>query len=328
MSMRILVTGGAGFLGGKLVRSLLERGHLCGQKIDEICLTDRVPCADGGVLDDLRVRQHTGDLLSSIQALFSVPFDAVFHLSSAVSAECEADFSLGLRANLQTTQLLLEALGRQHEQTGVCARLFFSSSVAVFGSDAGIRMPAVIHDDTLPVPQSSYGVHKFMCEQLIADYTRKGYIQGRVARLMTVSVRPGKPNGAASSFLSGIIREPLSGLSAVCPVDPSTMVALASPENTIAGILKVMELSDAQMPGRTAINLPALTVSVAQMIQSLQDVAGRAFSSRIRYEPDAGIASLVGNWPAHFDCTRTKLLGLEPDLSFDDVIRQYIDSQA
>src|SRR5690606_15828228 len=115
-------------------------------------------------------------------------------------------------ANLQTTQGLLETVRRQQEMTGVCARLFFASSVAVFGSDAGIRMPVVIRDDTLPVPQSSYGVHKFICEQLIADYTRKGYIQGRVARLMTVSVRPGRPNGAASGFLSGIIREPLSGL--------------------------------------------------------------------------------------------------------------------
>lgn len=325
MGMRILVTGGAGFLGARLIRTLLERDVLCGKGIDEIWLTDRVACSDSLILASAKVRHHTGDLLDSLPVLLCTGFDAVFHLSSAVSAECEADFSLGLRANLLTTQALLEGLRHQAEHDGVVARLFFASSVAVFGSDAGIALPSVVTDQTLPVPQSSYGTHKFVCEQLIADYARKGFVSGRIARLMTVSVRPGQPNGAASSFLSGIVREPLAGVPAVCPVDPATMVALASPDNTIAGILRVVEVPDDGLPGRTAINLPALTVSVAQMIQSLQDVAGHRVADLIRYEVDPLIERIVGSWPAHFDCARTRSLALEPDESFDAVIRQYIE---
>jgi len=329
--MNILITGGAGFLGTQLARCLLAQGELCGQAIESLVLADRVEQADPAVGNDRRVTTHTGDLLDSLGLLFESPFDpydAVFHLAAAVSGECEEDFSLGLRANLQTTEQLLAKLREQTETHGLVARFFFASSVAVFGSEPGLPLPAVVTDSTLPVPQSSYGAQKFICEQLVADYTRKGYIDGRVARLMTVSVRPGRPNGAASSFLSGMVREPLSGESSVCPVAPETEVALASPANTIKGILTVMQASREALGGRTALNLPALTVSVAQMRQALIDLAGEQTAELIHFEPDERIARIVGGWPARFDATRAAQLGLTADASYDAVIQQYIDSLA
>jgi nucleoside-diphosphate-sugar epimerase len=245
-------------------------------------------------------------------------------MSSAVSAECETDFDLGLRSNLDVSRRLLDALRAQQGRTGVAPLLFFSSSVAVFGSDPALPLAAVVEDGTLPTPQSSYGIHKFVCEQLVADYTRKGYIDGRVARLMTVSVRPGRPNGAASSFLSGIIREPLAGVACVCPVELTTAVALSSPATTIAGILAVVEATREAFGGRTALNLPALTVTVGEMLQALEAVAGKAVASLVTVEPDPAIARIVGGWPAQFNCQRTHRFGLKPDASFKDIIEQYI----
>ena len=324
--MKLLVTGAAGFLGRELTRALLAQSQFNGQAIASIMLTDQVAVTDTVALDDRRVQVHQGDLLDSLPELFESVYDAVFHLASAVSAECEADFSLGLRANLATTEALLEHLRTQHTETGVVATLFFASSVAVFGGDAGVPLPDVITDTTLPVPQSSYGVHKFVCEQLIADYTRKGFIDGRVARLMTVSVRPGRPNGAASSFLSGIIREPLAGEPAICPVDPDTRVALASPGNTIAGILRVAQATRQELAGRTAINLPALSLSVADMLASLEDIAGPQTRALVTIEEDDAIGAVVGGWPGAFKTDRAASLGLLADASFHDIIHQYIES--
>jgi len=329
--MNILITGGSGFLGTQLARRLLAQGELCGRPIESLVLADCVEQADPAVGNDIRVTTQTGDLLESLPLLFESPFapyDAVFHLAAAVSGECEEDFSLGLRANLLTTEQLLARLRDQAQTDGRVARFFFASSVAVFGSEPGLPLPPVVTDSTLPVPQSSYGSQKFICEQLVADYTRKGYIDGRVARLMTVSVRPGRPNGAASSFLSGMVREPLAGEPSICPVAPETEVALASPANTIHGILTVMQASREALGGRTAVNLPALTVSVAQMRQALIDVAGEETAELIRFEPDERIAQIVGGWPARFDAARARQLGLSADVSYDDVIEQYIDSLA
>ncbi len=329
--MNILITGGSGFLGTHLARRLLAQGELCGRPIESVVLADRMEQADPAVGNDIRVTTQTGDLLESLPLLFESPFkpyDAVFHLAAAVSGECEEDFSLGLRANLLTTEQLLAKLHAQAETHGRAARFFFASSVAVFGSEPSLPLPAVITDSTLPIPQSSYGIQKFICEQLVADYTRKGFIDGRVARLMTVSVRPGRPNGAASGFLSGMVREPLAGEPCICPVPPETEVALASPANTIHGILTVMQASRDALGGRTAVNLPALTVSVEQMRQALIDVAGEQTAELIRFEPDERIVQIVGGWPARFDAARARQLGLSADLSYDDVIHQYIDSLA
>jgi D-erythronate 2-dehydrogenase len=197
--------------------------------------------------------------------------------------------------------------------------------VAVYGSDAALPLPAVVRDDTLPTPQSSYGIHKFIIEQLVADYTRKGYIDGRSARLMTVSVRPGKPNGAASSFLSGIIREPLAGLQADCPVSADTEVALSSPARTIDGLITVFEASRDAFGGRTALNLPALTVRVQDMLDALEALGGREARARVRFVPDAGIARIVGGWPAHIAPGRSLKLGLRADADFRAIVAQYID---
>jgi len=324
--MNILITGASGFLGTLLAREILKRGQLRGRAVGRLVLTDLVAPSHPEIKDHPQVSTCVGDLLEKMdEALSMAQYDAVFHLASAVSGECEADFGLGLRSNLDATRRLLDGLRGQQEKTGQAPMFFFSSSVAVFGSDPALPMDTVITDHTLPTPQSSYGIHKFVCEQLVADYTRKGYIDGRAARLMTVSVRPGRPNGAASSFLSGMIREPMNGQPSVCPVSLDTQVALASPRTTIAGILTVVECSREAFGGRTAINLPALTVSVGQMIEALREVAGEAVVSRIRHEPDANIARIVGGWPARFECQRTKALGLKPDASYQDIIRQFIE---
>lgn len=322
--MKILITGGAGFLGSLLARTLLQRGTLCGRPIEAVLLADLVHSRDETLLADPRVRCHAGQLLAELPALTAQPHDAVFHLASAVSGECETDFDLGLRSNLDSTRALLDACRAQSLQTGRAPLFFFSSSVAVFGSDPALPLPAVVDDRTLPTPQSSYGIHKFICEQLVADYTRKGFIDGRCARLMTVSVRPGKPNGAASSFLSGIVREPLADVDAVCPVGLDTAVALASPDNTVAGILAVAEASREQFGGRTAMNLPALTVTVREMLAALAEVGGDAVARRVRFEPDPAIERIVGAWPSRIDTQRAQRLGLKPDTDYRSVIEQYL----
>ena len=274
--MKVLITGGAGFLGTRLARTLLSRGHVSGRPLEQLVLADLVPPTTD-VASDPRVRAWPGALLDQCNALGQENFDVVFHLAAAVSAECEADLDLGLRANLDTTRALLDALRRVGKP-----RFVFSSSVAVFGGDVDLPMPRVIHDDTLPVPQTSYGIQKFICEQLIADYTRRGLIDGRSARLMTVTVRPGRPNAAASGFLSSIIREPLNGQQAVCPVPPDTVVAVASPQRAIEGLLMAAEATPDAWGSRTAVNLPGLTVRVSEMLDALEVAAGRAARERVR----------------------------------------------
>lgn len=326
--MRVLITGGAGFLGARLARTLLERGSLAGAAISQLVLADLAAPADAGLRDDPRVLVHVGDLLEQLDVLMDARYDAVFHLASAVSAECEADFELGLRSNLDSTRALLDACRRQAVMAGHAPRFVFSSSVAVYGSDPALSLPEVVDDRTLPTPQSSYGIHKFVCEQLVADYTRKGYVDGRAARLMTVSVRPGRPNGAASSFLSGIVREPLAGRPAVCPVGRDTQVALSSPATTVAGLIAVAEASRDDFGGRTALNLPALTVTVQQMLDALQAVGGDPALSLVRFEPDAQVARIVGGWPARFSSARAAHLGLTPDGDFRSIVLQYVRNHA
>lgn len=326
--MQLLITGGAGFLGARLARTLLARGQLGGQAIGQLILADQfAPPPD--LAGDARVQVMTGPLLAQCEALSTLALDGVFHLASAVSGECEADFELGLRSNLDSTRALLDALRARTEAGARPARLVFSSSVAVFGPDDAVPMPAIVDDDTLPTPQTSYGTQKLICEHLVADYTRKGYIDGRCARLMTVTVRPGRPNGAASSFFSGIIREPLAGEPSVCPVSPEVTHPVSSPSATVQGLIAVFEASREAFGGRTAMNLPALNVSVAQMLEALEKVAGPAVRARVRFERDERIAGIVARWPQGARATRATRLGLRAEASFEDIVRQYIaDCQA
>jgi len=325
--VRVVITGGFGFLGTMVARELLAASMFRGRELTELVLADRfVPRDDDAIAADPRSTVVEGDLLETIPRIFARRVDAVVHLASAVSAEAEADFDLGMTANVHSSLALLEAARHQSSEP---ATVVFSSSVAAYGSDPALPLPDVVSEATLPTPQSSYGTQKFICEQLVADYTRKGFIDGRIARLMTVAVRPGKPNAAASGFLSGIIREPMAGIATVCPVRPDLSVALASPRRTVEGLLRVAQVERGDDPGkltgRIAVNLPALTVTVAEMLDTLRQIAGDAVADLVLVEPDPAVEAIVGSWPARFDNSRAAALGLTGDASFADVVEQYRD---
>ena len=317
--MKLLITGGAGFVGARLARTLLARGTLASHRIDAIVLADQF-AAPPDLQAEPRVTALTGALLEQCAALGAERFDGVFHLASAVSGECELDFDLGMRSNLDSTRALLDAI----RHAGNKPRFVFSSSVAVFGPDPGRPLPRVVADDTLPAPQTSYGTQKLMCEHLIADCTRKGFIDGRAARLMTVTVRPGRPNGAASSFFSGIIREPLAGTESACPVDENVSHPVSSPTRTVEGLIAVYEAPRDALGGRLALNLPALNVTVREMLAALEAVAGPKVRSLVRFERDERIAGIVANWPQGASGERAARLGLAPEPSFADIVRHYI----
>ena len=328
--MNIVITGGAGFLGVRLARALLAEGTLslagaAPAPITRLTLVDRAaPPAD--LLKDPRVAAVTGDLNAlmeekrTLALVLPTNVAIVFHLAAAVSGECEADFDLGMHSNFAATLALLQACRALQTKP----MLVFASSLAVFGDTPEQPMPAVIEDSTLPTPQTSYGIQKFIGEQLVADFTRKGFIQGRNVRLMTVSVRPGKPNGAASGFFSGMIREPLAGLKASCPVPPETPAALSSPALTVAGIIRAAEASMSDWGPRTALNLPSVTATVGEMAAALERVAGPAAIALIDWTPDAVIQKIVKTWPARVNAVRAKGLGLLPAHSFEDIIREYV----
>ena len=327
--MRIIVTGGAGFIGTLLARRLLAGpvaiGGAAPVSVDELILADlAAPPPD--VAADPRVRPLTGDvpllLGGSASSNAMGDADAIFHLAAVPSAGAEADFDLGMRTNLHGTLAVLEH-ARQQARKPV---LVFSSTLAVFGADpAGPPgPPGPVGDDTLPTPQSSYGSQKFAAEQFVADCTRRGFVRGRCVRLMTVTVRPGKPNAAASGFMSGIIREPLAGVRAPCPVPDDTPIALSSPGRTLEGILRAAEVSDGDWGSRTAMNLPALTTTPREMAQAMDRVAGRAVSDLIDWTDDPAIGAIVRSWPAVVDTPRASALGLLPVESFDDIVREYL----
>ncbi|HTX28512.1 MAG TPA: D-erythronate dehydrogenase [Streptosporangiaceae bacterium] len=327
--MNVVITGGAGFLGSRLARELLAAGSLdladAGPRpLSRLTLIDSAP-APPDLAGDARVTMVRGDLASLCEPVAAgrdllSGAAVVFHLAAAVSGECEADFDLGLRANLRATESLLASC----RALGTVPVVVFSSSVAVFGGSAEHPLPAVIEDFTLPTPQTSYGTQKFMCEQLLADYTRKGFLDGRAMRLMTVCVRPGRPNAAASGFLSGIIREPLAGLRATCPVDPGTEVAIASPAKAVGALLCAAMSSGKAWGGRTAVNMPALTVSVADMVAALERTAGPEVTSLIDWIPDPVVARMFATWPARIRGERAARLGLTPDPDMDSVIRMHL----
>jgi nucleoside-diphosphate-sugar epimerase len=325
--MNILITGGAGFLGARLARALLAAGQLSlrgapARKIEQVVLADRgAPPPD--LLADKRVRAVQGDLLDLVRerTLPATGTDVLFHLAAAVSAECEADFDLGMRSNLDTTRALLEA----SRALGSKPVFVFASSLAVFGQQPGRPPLGTVGDFTLPTPQGSYGIQKFIGEQLVADFTRKGFLFGRSVRPMTVSVRPGRPNGAASGFFSGMIREPLAGERARIPVGAGTRVALASPANTIRGFIRAAEASDADWGPLTGVNLPSLSTTVGEMAAALERVAGPEATALLDWVPDPAIDKLVQTWPGDVAWDRARALGLQADPDFQAIVRQYVE---
>ena len=326
-ALSVVVTGGAGFIGARLASEILARGSLSiagtpSRPVTRLTVMDQV-APPASLRQDPRVGIWLGDLADGLEGASASPLadaDLVFHLAAAVSGECERDFDLGMRANMAVTERVLASCRRG----GLTPVVVFSSSLAVFGGTGTHPLPGVVTDSTLPVPQSSYGIQKFVGEQLVADYARKGFIQGRSVRLMTVSVRPGRPNAAASGFLSGIIREPLAGLSANAPVPPDTAVALSSPARAIEGLLRAAEAAPTAWGDPTAVNLPSVTVTVGEMVRTLERVAGPAVSALVGWEPDDAIASIVRSWPARFSTARAAALGLSPDESFEAIVRSYI----
>ena len=321
--MEVLITGGAGFLGSKLARQLLARGTLAGpsgqaEKISRITLLDQV-AAQG--FDDPRIAIMTGDAADAavIAKALTPSVQSVFHLAAVVSGEAESDFDLGMRINLDATRILLE----QARKNGNRPRLVFTSSVAVFGGD----LPPKVLDTTPATPQGSYGAQKAMCELMVTDYSRKGFVDGRSLRLPTVTVRPGKANKAASSFASGIIREPLNGVVSVCPVPPDTKVWALSPRSTVHNLIHAHELDSAAFGSAGAVNLPGLTTTVGEMVAAMGRVAGAETMKRVEWKEDPAIMKLVRTWPGDFVTNRAEKMGFVHDASFDDVVKAYMEEE-
>jgi D-erythronate 2-dehydrogenase len=320
--MHVLITGGGGFIGRKLAAALLraDAGTLddVRQPVERLTLFDSVPDVD--VARDSRVELVTGDITDrSAVERAAAQADLVWHLAAVVSAGAEADFDLGYRVNVDGTRVLLEAL----RAAGRRPRVVFASSFAVFGGD----MPQVITDAFHPTPQSSYGSQKAIGELLVADYSRKGFIDGRSVRLPTIVVRPGKPNRAASTFASSIIREPLAGEAAVCPVRRDTAIYILSPRRVTEALSRAMGLPESAWGLNRTLALPGITTTVDAMVDALAAVAGQAAVDRIRWEPDPAIQRIVETWPVRAEARRARSMGFTDDGSFDAILLAHIEDE-
>jgi nucleoside-diphosphate-sugar epimerase len=321
--MKVLITGGGGFIGYKLALKLLERGKLIGPEgkptaIRQIKLFD----AAFPPKTDPRLVCVRGDIATAqgLDEALDPDTRSVFHLAAVVSGGAEADFDLGYRVNLDGTRQLLERCRRLEHPP----RFLFASSVAAFGGE----LPEVLDDETTPNPQSSYGAQKVIGEYLVTDYTRKGFVDGRTLRLPTIVVRPGKPNLAASSFASGIIREPLNGMLSECPVPDSTGIWLLSPRKVVEAFIHAHELPSSAWGMNRVVSLPGITVSVKEAVDALRRVAGEAVAARVQYKPDPRIQAIVQTWPTRFRTPRAQALGLSADRDIETVIRDYIADEA
>jgi D-erythronate 2-dehydrogenase len=311
--MRIVITGGCGFLGRRLGLRLLARGAT-----DELVLFDNAP----PVLPlpaDPRLRLVTGDIAdrATLARLIAPGTDAVVHLAAIVSAEAEADTDLGYRVNLDGTRAALDAC----RALGSCPRFVFASSLAVYGGE----LPEAVGDDTPLTPQTSYGAQKAIGELLVNDYTRKGYLDGRALRLPTVVVRPGRPNRAASTFASSMIREPLAGKEAVCPVAPETVMALISPRRVVAALDHALDLPPDSFGASRSLQLPGFSVAVGEMAAAVRRAGGEDAYRLIRWRPDPDIARIVGGWPRALMAPRAEALGFAADNGIDEAVRAFIE---
>lgn len=310
--MEIIITGAAGFLGQRLAQALLN-GSIA---FDSLLLVDVVlPVSP---LKSNRVRCVKMNLSEDGAAttILTENTGIIFHLAAVVSSHAEKDFELGWKVNLDITRQLLEAC--RHKKKDI--RFVFTSSLAVYGGE----LPLVVDETTAVNPRSSYGAQKAMGELLVNDYTRKNFVDGRVLRLPTICVRPGRPNLAASSFVSSIIREPLNGEDAICPVSPGLSLWLSSPNTIIENIMLASVLNGNVFGSWRTVNLPGINVTVRQMIESLGRMSGKETVSKIRFKPDESISAIVSSWPGLLDNKRALQIGFKVDGPFDDFISQYL----
>jgi nucleoside-diphosphate-sugar epimerase len=323
--MRVVITGGAGFIGRHLAKKLLERGELAGadnkpHKITELVLVDIVEAAPFPKPDS-RLKTLAGDIADEkfVKTFMTPDTNTVFHLAAVVSSAAEADFDLGMHVNFDGTRVILEAC----RKFAAPPRVVFASSVAVFGGD----MPTPLTDQTALTPQTSYGVQKTIGELLVNDMSRKGFIDGRALRLPTIVVRPGKPNKAASTFASSIIREPLAGQEAVCPVEADARMWYLSPRRVVEAFIHAHDLPASAWGWNRSLTLPGIDVSVGDMVESLRRVAGERFVKRIRWEPDPVIKRIVAGWPYRFTPERALKMGFKADKDMDEIIAAHIEDE-
>ncbi len=321
--MKVLIIGAAGMIGRKLTSALVASGHIGSREISALTLADVI--APQPPQTDIPARLHAVDLSASETAatLIAERPDVIFHLAAIVSGEAEADFEKGYRINLDGTQHLLEAIRREGMNQPYRPRLVFTSSIAVFGEP----LPRDIPDEFPLTPLTSYGTQKAIGELLLADHSRRGFVDGIGIRLPTIVVRPGKPNKAASGFFSGILREPLSGQEAVLPVDPSVRHWFASPRAAVGFLLHAANLDTSGLGQRRSLTMPGLAATVAEEIEALRRIAGEKAVALIRQVPDPTIAAIVAGWPQGFVAKRAESLGFRADADFDTIIRAHIEDE-
>jgi nucleoside-diphosphate-sugar epimerase len=320
--MKILITGGGGFLGYRLALRLLERGKLAGPDgkpapISKIRLFDAAFPPDA----DPRLECVRGDIADAASLVAAMDRDtrSVFHLAAVVSAGAEADFDLGYRVNLDGTRNLLEACRRLTAPP----RLVFASSLAVFGG----KLPAVVDDSVTPTPQTSYGTQKLIGEYLVTDYSRKGFLDGRSLRLPTIVVRPGKPNLASTSFASGMFREPLNGVVCEVPVEDSIEMWILSPGKVLDAFMHAHDLPATAWGPNRALNLPGITFSVKEGVDALRRIAGDKVASRVVFKRDERINNMVKTFPARFRTSRAAEMGFQADTDLERIIRDYLTAE-
>jgi nucleoside-diphosphate-sugar epimerase len=320
--MHILITGAAGMIGRKLTERLVRDGGLNGKPIDKLTLIDVVPAqAPAGFASRAETTANDLSLPGAAAKAVAPRPDVIFHLAGVVSGEAETDFEKGYRVNLDGTRALLEAIRLVGEDYH--PKFVFTSSLAVFGAP----FPEAIPDNFHLTPLTSYGTQKAISELLLADYTRRGFLDGVGIRLPSIVVRPGKPNKAASGFFSGIIREPLAGQEAVLPVDESVLHWHASPRSAVGFLIHGAGLTHAQLGDRINLIMPGVCCTVAEQIEALRRVAGDKVAARIRRQSDELVQRIVAGWPSRFDPKRALALGFTVEKTFDDIIRAHIEDE-
>jgi nucleoside-diphosphate-sugar epimerase len=320
--MHILITGAAGMIGRKLTERLAKDGALNGKPIDRMTLTDVVaPQAPAGFSGKIELRTDDLPAPGVAQTLVAMRPDVIFHLAGVVSGEAELDFDKGYRVNLDSMRLLLEAI--RHAGEGYHPKFIFTSSIAVYGAP----FPPAIYDDFHLTPLTSYGTQKAICELLLADYNRRGFLDGVGIRLPTICVRPGKPNKAASGFFSNIIREPLAGQEAVLPVKETVVHTHATPRSAVGFLIHAAGLTREQLGPRINLAMPGVSCTVGEQIEALRRIAGDKVVARIRREPDELVIRIVAGWSERFDAKRARELGFKAENSFDEIIRIHIEDE-